>query len=259
MGPWRLELLRLWRTRRLIVLAATFLILGLGSPVLTYYLPELLKNAGNGVRITVPKQTPADGIAEFAGNVAQLGTLVVVVVAAASLAIDAHPALAAFYRTRVHRPALLVLPRYLTVIAASVATLAVGTFGAWYETRVLLGHVPFGALMGGLALEALWLCFVTSIVTLFTSAIRGVLGVVGGSIALLLALGLLGNLPSAASWLPTRLAGSGADLVQHSAGGVWHAVVVSSLATVAALSLAVNRLGKRELYAAGARRAQTRR
>ncbi len=173
MGPWRLELLRLWRTRRLIVLAATFLILGLGSPVLTYYLPELLKNAGNGVRITVPKQTPADGIAEFSGNVAQLGTLVVVVVAAASLAIDAHPALAAFYRTRVHRPALLVLPRYLTVIAASVATLAVGTFGAWYETKVLLGHVPFGALMGGLALEALWLCFVTSIVTLFTSAPAG--------------------------------------------------------------------------------------
>jgi ABC-2 type transport system permease protein len=257
MGPWRLELLRVWRTRRLIALAATFLILGLGVPVLTSFLPELVKGATNGVQITVPKQTAADGIAGFAGNVAQLGTLVVVVVAAATLSIDAHPGLAAFYRTRVHRPILLVLPRYAIVTAASVATLALGTFGAWYETTVLLGSVPFGALMGGLALEALWLCFVTSIVTVFTSAIRGVLGVVGGSIALLLTLALLDGLPSAFSWLPTRLAASGGDLIQHPAGDVWHAVVVSSLATVAALSLAVNRLGKRELYPAGTRRTQT--
>jgi ABC-2 type transport system permease protein len=247
MGPWRLELLRLWRTRRLVALAATFLILGLGDPVLTYYLPELVKNASNGVQITVPKQTAADGIAGFAGNVAQLGTLVVVVVAAANLSIDAHPGLAAFYRTRVHRPTLLVLPRYVMATAASVATLALGTLGAWYETMVLLGHVPFGALMGGFALEALWFCFVTSIVAVFTSAIRGVLGVVGASIALLLGLALLGNLPSASSWLPTRLAASGADIVQHSAGDVWHATVVACVATVVALSLAVNRFGKRQL------------
>src|SRR6266545_1028652 len=144
MGPWRLELLRVWRTRRMIALAATFLILGLGVPVLTYYLPELVKNAGNGVRIIAPKPTPADAITGFASNVAQLGTLVIVVVAAASLSIDAHPGLAAFYRTRVHRPILLVLPRYVVVTAASVATLALGTLGAWYETRVLLGSVPFG-------------------------------------------------------------------------------------------------------------------
>jgi len=228
-----------------VALAATFLILGLGIPILTYYLPELVKNAGNGVQIIAPKPTPADAIAGFAHNVAQLGTLVVVVVAAATLSIDAHPALAAFYRTRVHRPVLLLLPRYVTVAAASVAMLALGTFGAWYETTVLLGSVSFGALMVGLALEAVWLCFVTSIVAAFTSAMRGVLGVVGGSIALLLALALLGNLPSAFSWLPTRLAASGADFVQHSAGDVWHGVVVSGVATVAALSLAVNRLGKR--------------
>jgi ABC-2 type transport system permease protein len=247
MGPWRLELLRLWRTRRLVAFAATFLILGFGEPVLTYYLPEIVKSAGNGVQITVPEPTAAGGIAGFANNVAQLGTLVVVVVAAATLSIDAHPGLAAFYRTRVHRPTFLVLPRYAIVTAASVATLALGTLGAWYETTILLGSVSFGALMGGLALEALWICFVTSIVAAFTSAIRGVLGVVGASIALLLGLALLGNLPSVSSWLPTRLAASGADIVQRSAGDIWHAAIVSGGATVAALILAVNRLGRRQL------------
>lgn len=124
MGPWRLELLRIWRTRRLIALAAVFAIAGLGDPVLTYYLPDLIKRAGNGVRITLPKQTAADGMTSFAGSVAQLGTLVVVIVAAASLAIDSRPVLAAFYRTRLRPAARLIMPRYLTVTGAAIATLA---------------------------------------------------------------------------------------------------------------------------------------
>ena len=256
MGPWRLELLRLWRTRRLIALAAAFLILGLGIPVLTYYLPELVKNAGNGVRIIAPKQTPTDAIAGFASNVAQLGTLVVVIVAAANLSIDARPALAAFYRTRLQRSALLVLPRYLVATAASVATLAVGTLGAWYETTVLLGHLPVEALSAGLALETLWLCFATSIVALFTSTTRSLGATIGGSIASLLALGLLGDLSATSSWLPTRLAGSEADILQHTDNNLWQTILITSLATLFALSLAVNRLSQRELYPAGSRREQ---
>jgi ABC-2 type transport system permease protein len=259
MGVWRLELLRIWRTRRIVALGAIFVILGLGEPILTYYLPELVKGSGHGVQITVPKQTATDAMAAFAGDVGQLGTLVVVVVAAASLAIDANPSLAAFYRSRIHRPARLLVPRYATVTAASVAMLALGTISAVYETAVLFGAVPIGALVGGFALEAVWICFATSIVAVFASLVRGLAGVVGGSIALLLALGLLGSASSVSSWLPTRLAGSGAALLQHPFGDLWHAVIVSSIATFAALAFAVNRLGDRELYPAGLRRAKARR
>src|SRR5689334_449249 len=124
MGPWRLELVRAWRTRRALALAATFAILGLGGPVLVYYLPRLVKNASQGIKITISPPTAADGITNFAQNAGQLGTLVVVVVAAASLAIDTRPGLAVFYRTRLRRPSRLVLPRYLTVTATSAGALA---------------------------------------------------------------------------------------------------------------------------------------
>jgi ABC-2 type transport system permease protein len=247
MGPWRLELLRIHRTRRLIVLVATFAILGLGEPVLTYYLPEIVKNAGNGVTVIAPKPTAADGIAGFASNVGQLGTLVVAIIAATTLAFDAHPILATFYRTRLRGSLLLMLPRYLIVTATAIGALALGTLCAWYETRVLLGPVALSDVLGGLALEALWFCFVTSIVALFTSITRGVGAAVGGAIAFLLTLGLLGNLPATSSWLPTRLAGSGADLIRHSTTGEWRAIISACLATVAALWIATNRLRNREL------------
>jgi ABC-2 type transport system permease protein len=259
MGPWRLELLRIWRTQRWIALGATFVILGLGAPILARYTPDLAKTAGNGVRVTVPTPTPSDGISSFGNLLAQLGTLVVLIVAAASFSVDAHPSLAAFYRTRLRGPVLLLLPRYLTVTVASLVALTVGTLAAWYQTSALLGAPPFGRVMIGLALEALWFCFVTSMVAIFTSTVRSPSGAVGSSIALLLALVGVGSFfKAASSWLPPHLVQTAGQIVKQPAGNVWHAVLVSGVATVVAVSLAVYLLGKRDLDSASGRRVKKR-
>jgi ABC-2 type transport system permease protein len=248
MSPWRLERLRLLRTRRLVVLIALFVVLGFGGPVLVHYLPELVKGStANGVKLVLPEPKPADGIQNFANNISSLGTLVVVIVTAASLSVDANPVLAIFYRTRVRTAARLIVPRFITVMAASVVALALGTLGAWYETSVLIGRVPFGPLAVGFLLEALWLLFVGSTVALFSSVVRSVTGVVGLAVGLLLALALLESLPSALSWMPTRLAQSASDLIGQSAGDIWHAVVIAAAASILLFAITVSRLGRREI------------
>src|ERR1022692_2787725 len=141
----------------------------------------------------------------FAGSVAQLCTLVVVIVAAASLAIDARPGVAAFYRTRLRRPTRLVLPRYLTITAAAIAAFALGTLGARYETTVLLGPIRPADLAAGFGLETVSLCFATAVAAVFTSVVRSVLGAVGWALACLLGLAALSAVPAISSWLPTRL------------------------------------------------------
>jgi ABC-2 type transport system permease protein len=243
MSPWRLERLRVWRSRRLIALAGLFLLTGFGSPVLTYYLPDLLKNANTGgVKIIVQKQTAADGMLSFAGNVNQLGSLTVIVVAAATLCFDANPILAAFYRTR--RPvAQLLAARYLTVVGATLAMLVLGTLGAWYETAVLLGPLNAGDVIAGLALEALWFALVVAVVAAAASFIRGVAGTVGASVGVLLALAAV---PVLKGWLPTRLANGVALLVTHEPHA-WRPALIAAPATVGLLALAVNRFANREL------------
>ncbi|HEY7293502.1 MAG TPA: hypothetical protein VH916_00620, partial [Dehalococcoidia bacterium] len=125
--------------------------------------------------------------------------------------------------------------------------LAVGTLGAWYETAVLLGSISPSDLLAGFALEALWFCFVISVVTAFTSVLRGIPAIVGAAIALLLALGLLSSLPALSSWLPTRLAEGAATLVQHNhSGDLWQPVLVAAAASVVLVGLAMNRLSLRE-------------
>jgi ABC-type transport system involved in multi-copper enzyme maturation permease subunit len=176
------------------------------------------------VHVILPKQTALDGITGVAGS------------------------LAAFYRTRLRRPARLVLPRYLVLTAAAVVALAAGTLAAWYETTVLFGAVPAVALAVGSALEALWFCFVTSLVVAFASVVRSAGAAVGSAIAVLLALALLGSVAVISSWLPTRLSDSLPDLIHRgSAGDVWHAVIVAAAAAVVLVVVAVWRLGRREL------------
>jgi ABC-2 type transport system permease protein len=249
MGPWRLEVLRAWRTRRLAVLAAAFFLFGLGDPILTHELPNLVKANTNGARITLPPQTAADGMAAFAHSVSQIGTLVVVIVTAASLAIDTRPGLSAFYRTRLRRPTRLILPRYLVITAASIAAFGLGTLGAWYESTVLLGHVPLAGLAGGFGLETLWLCFAAAVATACASAVRSVLGAAGWALACLLGLVALSNVTVISSWMPTRLAsGAAALIVQPAPTALWHPVLTAAATAIALMWLALKRFGRREPY-----------
>lgn len=190
--------------------------------------------------------TAADGITNFAQNAGQLGTLVVVVVAAASLAIDTRPGLAVFYRTRLRRPARLVLPRYLTVTATAAGALALGTIGAWYETTVLLGHVSPARLAAGLGLQTLWLCFATAVTVLLASVVRSVLATVGWSLGCLLGLTALGALPVLSAWLPTRLASGLAAFTGPVPAQLWRPFLVAALASLALVAAAVQLFGRRE-------------
>lgn len=246
MSPWRLEALRLWRTRRAVGLVAPFVLLGLGIPILTHNLPELAKHASGGVRVIAPPPTSADAIAGFGANAAQLGTLVIVVVAAAGLAIDARPALAAFYRSRARRPSVLVVPRCVVVSLAATLALGLGVLCAWYETSALIGPLRLSALAAGYGLEVLWVWFCVGVVAAWASVARGVPAVAGASLASLLVLVFLSGIHALSSWLPSKLAASVADLVPPQHPDVpWHAAAITVAGTVVLIAISAWRLARR--------------
>ena len=247
MNPWHLEVLRLWRTRRVVALFGAFLIIGFGEPVLTYFLPQLVKGGTEGVKIILPPATPFEAMKSFSQQSAQLGTLVVVIVAAACIAVDANPALAIFYRTRIHHPAMLLLPRSTATAVAAMLALLLGTGAAWYETRLLIGYVSPGALAAGCALEMLWVAFTVAVVTGWSAIVRSVLAVVGGSVATLLALALLDSIGALASWLPSSLTSGIPDLLAGNVGVHWQGVGVTVAATVGLLVFATRLAALRQL------------
>jgi ABC-2 type transport system permease protein len=249
MSLWRLEVLRLVRTRRLLALAGVYLFFGLTGPLLARYMDRLLANVGGDVQITVPPPTPAAGIAQFSSNAQQIGLLVVLVVAAGALAFDARPEIGAFFRTRVGSVGRLLVPRFTVTAVAAGGAFVLGTLAAWYQTTVLIGAPPAGGILAGMLYGVLYLAFAVAVMAMATAVTKTTLTAVALSVGVLLALPLLGLLPAVAEWLPSHLLGALDALAAQaaSASDYLRAAGVALAATAALLAGATRLLDRREI------------
>ena len=248
MNLWRLEWLRLLRTRSWIALAAVFLFFGLLGPISARYMEEILQRFAGDVSVILPPPTPASGLEQYLGNVMQIGLLVVLAVAAGALAFDQPIERAAFYRSRVRRVWSLLAPRVAVVMLATVAAFVLGTLGAWYETVVLLGDLPAGAMLLGMLLTSLYLAFAVAVTAAVSSFVRAPLAIVPIAAGLLIVVPLLGLVGAIRDWLPSLLLGSLVGLVVGVSPVEYiRPVLVTLAATAGLLWLATSRLERREL------------
>lgn len=248
MNRWRLEWLRLWRTGRGAALMAVFVVFGFVGPVVARYLPDLISGADEDITIIVPPPKPADGMEGYLQNVQELGIVVLVIVAASALALDARPGLSAFYRTRVGHLRALVLSRYVVVAAAGSVSFVLGVLAAWYETAILLGPVPASRVLLGAGLECLYLSFAVAVTALAASLARSVLATTVVTLVVLLLFAGLGALPSVEEWSPAALSGAPSELLGQAAPGDYvFPALFTVIAVPALLSVATFGFGRREI------------
>ena len=249
MNLWRLEWLRLVRTPRAISLAILFIAIGLVEPVVTKYQARIFAHVGRGVRITAPAPTPADSLNAYVSEVTLLGLILVVVLAAGALTFDARPGLAIFLRTRVSGCWQLIAPRFAVYAAAAAVAYLLGTLAAWYETALLLGHLPAAQVLAGVACVAVYFTFAVAVTALAASMVRSTIATAGVTFIFLLALPVLGSVSVLARWLPSALVNAPVSLVDgaHQLGYYWPPLLTAALAGGAALAAATRRLSAREV------------
>lgn len=248
MNLWKLEWIRLVRTKRWVALVGVYVFFGLVGPLTARYISEILESFGGSVQVVVPDPVAADGIASYVSNAAQIGLLVSVGVAASALAFDAKPQIGVFLRTRVASVRTIIAPRYLVTTAAVAVSFLLGSVAALYESTVLMGALPFGGWLGGTLLGCLYLAFAVAVVAAVAGKTQSVLVTVVVAIAVLLLLPIVGIVPDVGEWLPSHLVGAvdalvrGAPLSDYLGAGV-----VTVALTLAALGLAVRWAEQREL------------
>ncbi len=245
----RLEVLRVLRTRRWMLVVGVYAAFGLVGPLLARYMNELLERfGGDEVMVVGQDPQPIDGIVQFLSNATQLGLLAVIVVAAGSLAIDARPEVAAFLRTRVSDARTLLLPRLVVVTVTAVAALVVGTAVAWATTAALLGGLPVGSMLLGTLLGALYLVVVVAVVAFMGTVVRSVVGAVFASLVVLIALPIVSLVPALSAWLPSELLTAVAGLIDGEALSEYLPAVGTSVLTIGVLVAAsAHRAQQREL------------
>ncbi len=249
MSLWRLEWLRLVRSRRLVALVGVYVFFGLLGPVTARYIGEILERFGNDIVVEFPAAVPADGIAQFTANANQIGLLVAVIVAAGALVLDAIPEMSVFLRTRVPSMRRLLTPRLVVSFLAIAAAFLLGLAAAWYETVVLLGGLSMGALLGGAAFTLVYLAFVVAMTAAAGSRLGSVLAAVAVTVVVLLVLPIVGIAEAIGHWLPSHLLGALDALLRDT--GPWTDYLPATLVTLALtavlVSLATTWAANREL------------
>jgi len=204
----RKEWLESWRTYRLLVVAALFLFVGISSPLLARYLPEILKAAGGdqlGI-VQLPTPTSADAVAQLWKNLAQFGAFAAILLAMGSVAGEKDRGTAAFILSKPATRGAFLGAKFLTMALVLGLATAIAVVTGWVYTAILFAPPSAGAwvLMGVLAWLGLvaWaaITFLASAVTGSTAAAAGV-----GFLALLV-LSLLAAIPALGAYLPSGLA-----------------------------------------------------
>ncbi len=248
MTLWRLEWLRLMRTKRMAALLGVYVFFGLLGPLTARYLPEIIYRFGGDITVVVPDPVPADGISQYVGNASQIALLVAIGVAAGATTLHALPEMSVFLRTRVPSASRLVGPRVVVSGAAVIGAWVVGAAVAWYETAVLLGGVPVGGILAGMAFGSVYLLFAVSATAAAGAVMGSALATAGLSLLVLIAMPLVGLIEPVGSLLPSHLVGALVDLARGgSATDYLPATAVSVVGSAVLVGLAIRTAGSREL------------
>lgn len=235
----RKETLEQVRTMRLVVTAAIFLAMGLLSPVLAKYTPELVKAlAGNQFQVNLPTPTAAYAVDQVLKNVGQVGTLAAVLLAMGAVASEKERGTAAFVLTKPASRGAFLLSKFVAIgFTLAVATALAGLAGYLYTAMLFEALSPAGyAAMCILV----WLTLLVYAAATFLGSTlsRSILPAAGLGIAFLVALGVLSVLPTIEPWMPGALAGPAAALAIGSDPGNLIGPLATSIGFVVLVLLA---------------------
>ena len=178
----RKELLESWRTMRLPIVGGLFLLVGLTSPLLARFLPDIIKAAAGDQLRTIPLPTPvaADAVDQLWKNLAQFGAFAAIVLAMGSVATERDRGTAAFVLSKTVTRGAFLGAKVVGLGAVLAVCVALAVAVGWLYTAILFepqpvgGWVAFGVLAWlGLAAWAA-ITFLAQTVTGSTAAAAGV-------------------------------------------------------------------------------------
>jgi ABC-2 type transport system permease protein len=214
LGPMlRKELLEQWRTRRVLVVAVVFSALGIGSPLLARYTPELVKAlAGDQFQIVVPPPTAADAVSQFLKNLGQAGVLTAILLAMGSVAVEKERGTAALLLTKPLSRAAFLLAKLLAIGTTLLIGLIVAAVGGYAYTAILFEAVPLAGWTAMAGLLLLGLVAYASLTFLGSALSRSSLAAAALGIGAMILLAIVSVLPGIGPYTPGGLNAPGAAL-----------------------------------------------
>lgn len=234
------EVIEAWRTHRVLAVSALYIVLGIASPVLIRYLPELQNLFGTvDEELGIGELGLADAMDLLVRNIVQFGSIAAVLLAMGSIAGERERGTLGLVLSRPVSRAALLAAKFVGIAMVLGLATGLGLLATFlYSTLIYGGTDPLTWVQAALFL--LLAVLVPASITFLGSVIAGTsLGAAAIGIAGLVFLSLGSTLPSASPWFSTGLAelaravpleGIGPDMDAARTVAVSIGVVVLSLA-----------------------------
>ena len=239
-----------WRTWKMIVLLAVFLITGIISPVLARYTPELLKSIPNlpaGLADFIPAPTVADSVVQYLKNTEQFGILLVILLTMGVVAQEKERGTAAILLTKPVSRSAVILAKWLAGMTIVLAGLLVGGLACFAYTVVLFEPLPFGAFWVMNLLLFVYLGVYLTVALMASTLARSQAIAAAGAFGGLIVLIILGSLPRLSDYMPGQLVTWSSSLVLKGDSTAWPALGVAAGIIVLALVIACLRFEREEI------------
>jgi ABC-2 type transport system permease protein len=238
------ELRYQWRTKRVLIVCAIFLVFGMVSPLLAKLTPALL-NSLEGVEQfaeLIPEPSINDAVGQYVKNITQFGLILAILLGMGAIAGEKEKGTAAMVLSKPLPRPTFVTSKFIAQGVVYLLAFALAGVAAYYYTLFLFGALDAAAFVFGTFLLWLWL-MVFAAATLLSSAIARSTGVAAGIAAGLTVLLLLaGSIPNLGALAPSGLVSWAGQLAlggdaAPNAGAIAMSVVLVLLALTASVAV----------------------
>ncbi len=246
------ELLESWRTLRLPVVGGLFLLVGLSSPLLARFLPEIIEAAAGDQLPVLPIPAPvaADAVGQLWKNLAQFGAFAAIVLAMGAVATERDRGTAAFILSKGVGRDAFIAAKLVALGAVLAICVALAVAVGWLYTAILFVPLPVA---GWLALAILaWLDLAAwAAITFLGSTVTGSTAAASGlGFGALIVLSIAAAIPNVGAFMPGGLAAPAIGLAAGTpvdVGDVMKPVIATLVLIVVAVGAAAWSFRRQEL------------
>jgi ABC-2 type transport system permease protein len=216
----RKEWLELKRTRRLLAIMVVFVLFGMTSPLLAYFLPQFVGSMPGAEQFAalIPTPTVADAIGQYVKNLTQFGFLLAILVGMGAVAGEKERGTAAMALSKPLPRSAYILAKFVAQAGAYVSAMLLGGVGGYYYTWILFKGVTVAgfALVTGLLI--VWLLVFVAVALLGSTLARSNGASAGIGLGISVALLVVGSVPQWGALAPGGLVAWAGQVVATAAG-----------------------------------------
>ncbi len=240
----RKEILYQWRTKRVLIVCAVFLVFGMISPLLAKYTPELLGSIEGAEQFAdlIPEPTINDAMGQYIKNITQFGFILAILLGMGAIAGEKERGTATMVMSKPLARWAFVLSKFISQAAVYSLAFILAAVAAYTYTMILFGSIDWLKFIAVNILLLTWLLVFASVTLLGstigkTTAAAAGIGLLG-SVLLLLA----GAIPQISGLTPSGLVSWAGQLaigenIPPNAGALAMSLVIMLVTLIASVAV----------------------